>query len=76
MLAVAPEYRGKGLGKLLTQACIDKAKAQHSTQVIIHTTDAMKTAWGMYESLGFVRSKDLDFLQGALPVYGFRLRLG
>ena len=76
LLAVAPECRGKGLGKLLTQACIEKAKDRQSAQVIIHTTDAMKTAWGMYEGLGFVRSTDLDFLQGSLPVYGFRLRLG
>jgi hypothetical protein len=29
----------------------------------------------MYERLGFVRSEDLDFMQGDLEVYGFRLRL-
>jgi hypothetical protein len=35
----------------------------------------MKVAWRMYEALGFERSPDLDFLQGELPVFGFRLKL-
>jgi hypothetical protein len=36
---------------------------------------AMQTAWKMYENLGFKRSDDLDFTQGELPVFGFRLKL-
>jgi len=36
---------------------------------------AMFTAWKMYETMGFKRSEDLDFKQGALPVFGFRLAL-
>jgi N-acetylglutamate synthase-like GNAT family acetyltransferase len=75
LLAVAQDARGSGIGKVLTIACIDKAKAQHRQQVIIHTTKAMQTAWKMYEKLGFKRSGDLDFLQGELPVFGFRLFL-
>ena len=43
--------------------------------MIIHSTMAMQTAWKMYEKLGFKRSGDLDFIQGELPVYGFRLVL-
>jgi hypothetical protein len=35
----------------------------------------MWIAWGLYERLGFERSEDLDFMQGELPVYGFRLSL-
>ena len=74
LLAVDPDFRGLGLGKLLTVACIDKAKKSGSEQVIIHTTKAMKVAWTMYEKLGFKRSRDLDFMQGDLPVFGFRLK--
>jgi hypothetical protein len=44
-------------------------------EVVLHTTKAMQTAWGMYERLGFSRSPDLDFLQKDLPVFGFRLSL-
>jgi hypothetical protein len=29
----------------------------------------------MYENMGFVRSLDLDFKQGELDVYGFRMAL-
>jgi len=75
LLAVSPKFRGRGLGKLLTIACIQKTIKTGLGQLIIHTTRAMQTAWKMYESLGFQRSEDLDFLQGDLPVFGFRLRL-
>jgi GNAT superfamily N-acetyltransferase len=73
LLAVANHARGQGIGKLLSVACIEKAKQQHQKQLIIHTTRSMQTAWGMYEKLGFKRSEDLDFVQGDLPVFGFRL---
>jgi GNAT superfamily N-acetyltransferase len=75
LLAVQDAARGRGIGKLLTLACIQKAKERGLSQVIIHTTQAMQTAWKMYESLGFRRSTDLDFMQGQLAVFGFRLLL-
>ncbi|BFM41554.1 hypothetical protein CFS9_01950 [Flavobacterium sp. CFS9] len=75
LLGVAPTARGKGIGKLLTQECIQKAAANKRAQLIIHSTLAMKTAWEMYEKLGFKRSEDLDFMQGELAVFGFRLPL-
>ncbi|RNI23424.1 GNAT family N-acetyltransferase [Rufibacter latericius] len=75
LLAVPPEARGLGIGKALTQECIQRAKDLQLSQVIIHSTKAMQTAWKMYEKLGFRRSEDLDFLQGDLPVFGFRLHL-
>jgi GNAT superfamily N-acetyltransferase len=75
LLAVDPFTRGKGIGKLLTNECIRKARNINVYQMIIHTTKAMQTAWKMYENLGFKRSEDLDFMQGELPVYGFRLLL-
>jgi GNAT superfamily N-acetyltransferase len=75
LLAVDPRERGKGIGRLLTTACIRKARDHKSLQLIIHTTMAMQTAWKMYEQLGFKRSEDLDFMQGTLAVFGFRLML-
>ncbi|HEU5291546.1 MAG TPA: GNAT family N-acetyltransferase [Cyclobacteriaceae bacterium] len=75
LLAVSPLARGQGIGKFLTEACIHKAKDKKVTQMIIHTTKAMQTAWKMYENIGFKRSEDLDFKQGELPVFGFRLEL-
>lgn len=75
LLAVDNSARGKGIGKQLTLACIDKAKNQQQQQIIIHTTSAMKPAWKMYEAIGFKRSEDLDFKQGDLEVFGLRLPL-
>lgn len=75
LLAVDPSERGKGIGKLLTNECISKAKERNHRNVVIHTTKAMQTAWRMYEKIGFKRSEDLDFMQGDLPVFGFRLKL-
>jgi GNAT superfamily N-acetyltransferase len=75
LLAVDPSKRGLGIGKLLTLECIRKAKDNNHLKVVIHTTNAMQTAWKMYTHLGFTRSEDLDFLQGELQVFGFRLTL-
>jgi GNAT superfamily N-acetyltransferase len=75
LLSTDPLIRGKGIGKMLTNACIEKARASKAIQMIIHTTMAMQTAWKMYEKIGFERSEDLDFMQGTLPVFGFRLLL-
>lgn len=73
LLGVRPEMRGQGVGRALAIACIELAREQRHGQVILHTTQAMQIAWRMYERLGFQRSADLDFMQEALPVYGFRL---
>jgi GNAT superfamily N-acetyltransferase len=75
LLAVSPQHQAAGIGTMLAYACIDKARLRKHTQVILHTTRAMEVAWRLYEKLGFRRSEDLDFMQAAMPVYGFRLRL-
>lgn len=72
LLGVDSQARGKGIGKLLTLECIKKATENKRKQIIIHSTLAMKTAWGMYENIGFKRDEILDFIQGELPVFGFR----
>ena len=75
LLAVDEVFRGRGIGKKLTMECIDRTRKLKLPQLIIHTTQAMQTAWTMYEKLGFRRSTDLDFMQGNLQVFGFRLFL-
>ncbi|HMJ48497.1 MAG TPA: GNAT family N-acetyltransferase [Ferruginibacter sp.] len=75
LLAVDPAARGQSIGRLLTNECIRKSSNKNIHSMIIHTTKAMQTAWTMYESMGFKRAEDLDFMQGALPVFGFRLSL-
>lgn len=74
-LGVDPSVRSRGVGKALTRACIDLARAQGQREVVLHTTRAMGIAWKMYERLGFARSAELDFQQQGLQVFGFRLDL-
>ena len=76
LLGVSPRFRKTGAGKALTEACIRLAREAGHAQVILHTTQSMQVAWGLYERLGFTRSKDLDFAQQDLAVFGFRLPLG
>lgn len=75
LLGVSAKARGLGVGRALTLECIRLARERGHAQVVLHTTQAMQVAWALYEKLGFVRSSDLDFMQGELPVFGFRLRL-
>jgi GNAT superfamily N-acetyltransferase len=75
LLGVDSNIRGKGIGKLLTLECIKKATENKRKQIIIHSTLSMKTAWSMYENIGFKRDENLDFMQGELAVFGFRFPL-
>jgi ribosomal protein S18 acetylase RimI-like enzyme len=75
LLGVSTRHRKLGAGRALTQACIELARKAGHAEVFLHTTQAMQIAWRLYESLGFVRSEELDFSQLGLPVFGFRLRL-
>lgn len=75
LLAVNPEIRGKGLGKLLINACINQAKKEGHKHLVIHSTKSMMIAWNMYERMGFSRFPEIDFKQNNVSVYGFRLEL-
>ena len=61
LLAVPPESRGRGIGKLLTQACIDRARAEGAEALALGTTELMKTARAMYERMGFTPVPEYDY---------------
>ena len=74
-LAADPTARGRGVAKALVETCIETARAGSRRRLVIHSTDAMKAARAIYAARGFERAPDLDFVQGSMPVYGFRLEL-
>lgn len=74
-LGVSGQARGRGVGKALIRTCIDSARSAGHVRVVLHTTAAMKTAWAMYERMGFARAPELDFVHGDWPVYGLRMPL-
>lgn len=75
LLGVDPQARGRGVGRALSLACIELACERAHQFVVLHTTRPMRAAWRLYETLGFQRAPDLDFMQESLEVFGFRLRL-
>lgn len=66
LLAVAPNYRGKGIGRLLTQAGIERAKKDNAAGIGLYTSELMTTAQKMYGKLGFQCECEL------LPMLGLR----
>jgi putative acetyltransferase len=50
---ILPQARGKGLGKLLLNQCIEFAKQQGYKKMYLETMDELKQAVKMYEKTGF-----------------------
>jgi GNAT superfamily N-acetyltransferase len=64
MLGVDPEQRGRGAAKALLDACFAWAAEEGKTRMRLHTTQRMKVAQAMYESMGFDRLPDRVFPDG------------
>jgi ribosomal protein S18 acetylase RimI-like enzyme len=61
LLAVHPDARGRGIGRVLTEECLGRARAAGRTAMGLHTTHLMTIARTMYERMGFVRVPEHDF---------------
>jgi len=61
MLGVDGAAQGQGIGRLLVEACIDRARGQGRRAVFLHTTPYMHTAQRIYARLGFQRVPDRDW---------------
>jgi GNAT superfamily N-acetyltransferase len=64
MLVVAPAARGQGAGRRLMAACLRCARDIGAPAVVLHTSPVMTTALRMYETIGFVRDRDIPPIQG------------
>lgn len=59
MLAVSPLCRGRGIGRKLTQECIDRARRDGAAAIGLTTAEMMRVAQPMYERMGFRKEEDL-----------------
>ena len=59
MVGVHTGHTGNGIGKKLTQMCIDKAGESGEKIIALHTSEFMDAARHIYETLGFKKTKDL-----------------
>lgn len=53
-MTVAAAARGTGLGRLLMQACIDRARSLGAPRLYLETNSSLGPALGLYEAMGFV----------------------
>lgn len=53
-MTVSEAARGTGLGRLLMQACIDKAQESGAPRLYLETNDSLGPALGLYRAMGFV----------------------
>jgi ribosomal protein S18 acetylase RimI-like enzyme len=53
MLVVEPSARGKGVGRRLTDECIERARRTGAPLIALHTSPAMEAALKMYLKMGF-----------------------
>ncbi|HEY2595125.1 MAG TPA: GNAT family N-acetyltransferase [Chloroflexota bacterium] len=53
MVAVHPEHRQRGIGRLMVEACIGQARARGKRRITLDTTERMVHARTLYEAMGF-----------------------
>ncbi len=75
LLGVIPKERGKGIGRMLTEECIRRAKEAGAPAIGLHTTELMWIARDMYERMGFIRVPEYDFSVPELLIAAYRLPL-
>jgi GNAT superfamily N-acetyltransferase len=76
MLAVAPAAQGMGVGRALTAACVERARAADRCRMVLHTGTWMPVAMSLYESMGFVRNSTIDFSPApGIQLLGYALDL-
>ena len=68
-LAVAPQARGRGLGRALIEAVTDRAATHGVRHLVLSTQPGMAAARHLYADAGFTRLPERDWC----PVPGFTL---
>ncbi|SDG37226.1 L-amino acid N-acyltransferase YncA [Lentzea fradiae] len=69
MLSVASSARGKGVGEALVRAVVEKARAAGVSDLVLSSSEKMRSAHRLYERLGFIRLPERDWS----PVPGLKL---
>ena len=52
-MAVAEPYKGRGLGRALMEACVERAKAAGAPRLYLETNSVLAPALSLYRSFGF-----------------------
>jgi putative acetyltransferase len=52
-MAVAEAHKGRGLGRVLMAACVERARAAGAPRLYLETNSGLAPALGLYRSFGF-----------------------
>ena len=75
-LSVAPEARGRGIGRALVEDCLDRGRASGLTETLLCSLPEMLPAHRVYTRLGFVRRPELDWSPGpGVDLWAFSVTL-
>ncbi|WP_179319721.1 GNAT family N-acetyltransferase [Winogradskyella helgolandensis] len=72
-LGVHTEFRGHGIGKKLTDLCIQFAKDTNETYMALHTSEFMDAARTIYEKRGFEKIKAIEYLGKRYWIYLYNI---
>jgi putative acetyltransferase len=63
-MAVANEYRGQGISKILLNRCLEYTKSQGANKLMLYSNSQLKSALALYKSYGFkeIELKDSPFV--------------
>jgi ribosomal protein S18 acetylase RimI-like enzyme len=73
-LGVHTKYRGNGIGKKLTELCLDFAKQTDEKYIALHTSEFMDSARAIYEKRGFKKNKEIQYLGKRYWIYLFEIK--
>jgi GNAT superfamily N-acetyltransferase len=74
LLSVDPAARGRGIGRALSEATIERARRDGASVIALHTSPVMSVALGMYLRMGFIHTRAIPDRNG-LPYAIYTLRL-
>ncbi|MGC1239164.1 MAG: GNAT family N-acetyltransferase [Acidimicrobiales bacterium] len=66
VLAVAPEARRRGVGRMLMSHCADVARQNGKTRLTLNTSVTNSSAQRFYESIGYTREPDIELEDGSM----------
>lgn len=72
-LAVSPQARGQGVGRAVTQACIERARTDGANGIGLNTTSLMPVARAMYERMGFHKVPEPPTSTSGIFVFSYLL---
>lgn len=59
-VTVSQSFGGQGIGKRLTEMCIEFAKKNNEKIIALHTSEMMNSARHIYEKFGFVVLREIE----------------